>query len=63
MKIDRKTNIGVIISKGGNSHKVIARMNNLGIEANAASEPRVVNPESHRRFVKNIFSLREKAAG
>ena len=62
MKIDRKTNIGVIISKGGNS-KVIARMNNLGIEANAVSEPRIVNPESHKRFVKNIFSLREKAVG
>ncbi len=61
MKIERSTNIGVIVTKGGNSKRTISRMSKMGIELPETVEPIIINKESHNSFVRNIFSLRDKA--
>lgn len=61
MKIDRRTNIGVVVSKVGNRSKIMDRARKMGDSVDIVTEPKIVNADSHRRFVKNIFSLREKA--
>ncbi len=60
MRNKRSSAIGVIVSKGGNNSKVRNRIHTMGVYERSSSEPEILDTRSHKRFVDNIFSLREE---